>query len=88
MATVQLIDGRIVENARLTNVEHVGDEGSRRAIAHIDGQTYPVFNSIIDGFDPIWHEQMSLETYKMLGKKGFVEGSITSSDEESGRDEV
>ena len=74
MATVQLIDGRIVENVRLTDVKSVGDEGSQKAITHIDGQTYDVYNSIIDGFDHVWYEQMSIETYKKLGKKGFVEG--------------
>jgi hypothetical protein len=81
MATVQLVDGSIVENARLTNIEHVGEEGSRRATAYIGNHTYNVYNSIIDGFNDIWHEQMDWETYKMLGKKGFVEGTATSLDE-------
>ncbi len=83
MAIVKLIDGRVFENARLTDVKHVGEEGSRSATAHIDGKTYHVFNSIIDGFDPVWNEQMSWETYQLL--KGavttdFVEGSATSLD--------
>ncbi|MBA2393052.1 MAG: hypothetical protein H0V70_09940 [Ktedonobacteraceae bacterium] len=81
MATVQLISGRIVERARLTDVKQVGDEGSRSAIAHIEGQTYPVYNSIIDGFNTLWVEQMDYETYKALGKKGFVEGSAQPLDE-------
>lgn len=84
MAIVELIDGRIVENVPLTNVEHVGDEGSRRAIAHIDGKEYWVHNSVIDGFDPVWYEQMSLETYKMLKgtmNNGFVEGFVEKLDE-------
>lgn len=80
MATVELIDGRIVENVRLTDVQSVGEEGSKRAIAHIDGQTYPVYNSIVDGFNPVWHEQITLETFRKLGKKGFVEGAIEGSD--------
>lgn len=81
MATVQLVDGSIVENVRLTNIERVGEEGSRRATAHIGNYTYNVYNSIIDGFNDIWCEQMDWETYKMLGKKGFVEGTTTSLDE-------
>ena len=81
MATVELIDGRIVENAHLTDVQSVGEEGSKRAIAHIDGQTYPVYNSIVDGFNDVWVEQITLETFRKLGKKGFVEGSVESSEE-------
>lgn len=81
MAIVQLISGRIVENARLTDVKHVGDEGSRKAIAHIDGKTYDVYNSIIDGFNPVWYEQMSIETFRMTkGATGFVEGSAISAE--------
>lgn len=77
MATVQLIDGRIIEGVRLTDVHHVGDEGARSATAHIAGATYVVHNSIVDGFNPIWYEQMSLETFRMLkGADKFVEGSI------------
>ncbi len=80
MATIEFIDGRIVEHVPLSDMQHVGEEGSRRAIAHIDGKEYWVYNSCVDGFDPIWYEQMSLETYKMLkGSTGFpdkfVEGS-------------
>ena len=79
MATVQLIDGRIVEHVRLTDVKHVGEEGSRSAIAHIGNQTYPVYNSIVDGFNDLWHEQMSFETWRMLKdtSRQFVEGSIS-----------
>src|SRR5260370_349841 len=44
MATVQLIDGRIVEHARLTDVKQVGEEGSRTATAHVGDQTYNVYN--------------------------------------------
>ncbi len=81
MAQVQLIDGRLVE-AQLTDVKQVGEEGSRTAIAHLDGNTYKVYNSIVDGPSPIWYEQMSLETYRMLdGATDFVEGSATSVDE-------
>lgn len=78
MATVILIDGRPIENVRLTDIERVGDEGSRKAIAHIGENTYPVHNSIIDGFNDIWYEQISLETWRMTkGATGFVEGSVT-----------
>lgn len=78
MATVEFIDGRIVEGVALTGVEHVGDEGSRRATAHLDGKTYDVFNSIVDGFDPVWHEQMTMETWRMLKgtSRQFVDGSV------------
>lgn len=82
MATVQLIDGRIVENVKLTDVRHVGEEGSRSATAHIDGKQYDVYNSIVDGFNNVWHEQMSWETYQLTkGNTGFVEGSVADSDE-------
>lgn len=82
MATVQLIDNRVIANVELTNIEHVGDEGARRAIAHIEGKQYPVYNSIIDGFDPVWYEQITLEMYRTLGKTGFVEGSLTIAKED------
>ena len=79
MATVKLISGQIV-NARLTNIEY-GEEGSRSAIAHIGGKTYDVYNSIVDGFNDIWHEQMSFETWKMLGKPdAFVEGTASTNE--------
>lgn len=81
MAPVKLIDGRIVKNAQLTDVRHVGDEGSKEATAHIDGKTYSVYNSIVDGFNNVWYEQISFETYQKLGKSGFVEGSL---DEQKG----
>lgn len=81
MSTVKLISGEIVEHVRLTDVKRVGDEGARSATAHIEGRTYDVYNSIVDGFDPIWYEQMDWDTYKTLGKKGFVEGSATSVEE-------
>lgn len=81
MAIVKLIDGRIIKNVQLTDMRSVGEEGSKEAIAHINGQTYDVYNSIVDGFDPVWYEQMSYETYKSLGKSGFVEGSATIPDE-------
>lgn len=75
MAIVKLISGQVVY-ATLTDIKSVGEEGSRTAIARIDGKTYEVYNSIVDGFDPVWHEQMDYETWKMLGNpKGFVEGS-------------
>ena len=76
MATVQLISGQIVESVKLTNIKHVGEEGSREAVAHVGDKTYDVYNSIIDGFNDIWYEQMSYETWKMTkGSTGFVEGS-------------
>ncbi|HEX3643710.1 MAG TPA: hypothetical protein VHV10_20665 [Ktedonobacteraceae bacterium] len=79
MATVKLISGQVVENVKLTDTKHVGEEGSREAIAHIGDKTYDVYNSIIDGFNDIWHEQMSYETWKMTeGATRFVEGSIES----------
>lgn len=78
MVLVQRIDGSMVEHVQLTDIKHVGDEGDRTAIAHIDGQTYPVFNSIIDGFNNIWVEQMSMEDYKArkagkAGEDGYAE---------------
>lgn len=79
MATVQLISGKLVEGVKLINVSPPDEEGSRSATAIIEGKEYPVYNSIIDGFDPIWYEQMSIETYRMLkgsAAKGFVEGSV------------
>lgn len=57
MSTVQRIDGSIVEGVIITNDQHVGEEGSKRGIAHINNEELPVYNSIIDGFDPIWYEQ-------------------------------
>lgn len=78
MATVQFIDGRLVEGVQITDVQHVGDEGARSGTAHYQGKTYPVYNSIVDGFNPIWVEQMSIETYRMLKgsiSNGIVEGS-------------
>ena len=75
MAKVKLIDGRIID-AQLTNVHSVGEEGSRAATAHFEGKMYDVYNSIVDGFDPVWNEQMDYETYKALGTGGFVEGTI------------
>lgn len=85
MATVQLISGQLVEGAKLINISPPDEEGSRSATAIIDGREYPVYNSIIDGFNNIWNEQMDWETYKKLGKRGFVEGSImpVEEDEES-----
>lgn len=88
MAIVQLISGQIVEGAKLTNISPPDEEGSRSAIAHIDGKEYPVYNSIIDGSNNIWYEQISYETWKMLKEsaaKGFVEGSITTPDETAGQ---
>jgi hypothetical protein len=77
MATVKLISGQVVENVKLTDIKRVGAEGSREAVARIGDKTYDVYNSIIDGFDNIWHEQMSYETWKMTeGATGFVEGSV------------
>jgi len=83
MATVQLISGQAIENVQLTDTEPIGEEGSKRATAHIGGKTSPVYNSIIDGFDPVWYEQISYdEIYQLTkGAKGFVEGSATSPEE-------
>lgn len=81
MAIVQLISGQIIEGAKLINVSSPDEEGSRSATAIIDGKEYPVYNSVIDGFDPVWYEQIDYETWKMLkdsAAKGFVEGSIAS----------
>jgi hypothetical protein len=78
MSTVKLIDGRVVEHVKLTNVEHVGDEGSKRAIAHIDGVDYPVYNSVVDGFNPIWHEQMSMPEFKRQQKAKSVLRELVS----------
>lgn len=86
MATVEFIDGRIVKGVQLTDMQSVGDEGSRRATAHLNGKTYPVFNSVVDGFDPVWHEQMSMETFRMLKgtSRQFIEGSAESQEETNG----
>jgi hypothetical protein len=78
MSTVKLIDGRVVEHVKLTNVEHVGDEGGKRAIAHIDGVDYPVYNSVVDGFNPIWHEQMTIAEYKRHQKAQSVIRELVS----------
>ena len=56
MAKVQLMDGSTVR-APLTDVKQVGDEGSWSAMAHINGRAFPVYKSIIDGFNEIWVEQ-------------------------------
>lgn len=64
MATVQRIDGTFARAVEITNIEHVGDEGSRRGAAHIDGKQIPVYNSIVDGFNSIWVEQMTWEEYQ------------------------
>lgn len=85
MSTVKLIDGRVVEHVMLSNIEQVGDEGSRRAIADIDGIDYPVYNSIVDGFNPIWVEQMSMPEFKRHQKAqsvirelvSFIEATLT-----------
>jgi hypothetical protein len=76
---VKLIDGRVIENAQLVNVQREGDEGSRSATAIVDGKEYNVYNSIVDGFNNVWAEQMSYETWKMLKNtvnNGVVEGTI------------
>lgn len=67
MATVQFIDGRFAEHVRLTNVEAVGNEGSKRAIAHLNGKEYHVFNSLIDGFNSIWYEQKAVNPAPGVG---------------------
>ena len=74
------IDGRIV-NAQLSNISVPDEEGSRSATAHFEGHEYPVYNSIIDGFTHLWTEQMDWETFKALGKTGFVEGSVEENKE-------
>lgn len=82
MAIVQLISGRLVEHVQLVNVKH-GEEGSRSATALIDGKEYRVYNSVVDGFNPVWNEQITFETYQMLKgtiDHGFVEGSAAVSD--------
>lgn len=58
MSTVQRIDGTIVEHILITDVQEVGDEGARSGIAHINGMSYPVYKTVVDGFDPIWYEQV------------------------------
>ena len=35
MATVKLISGQVVENVKLTDIKHVGEEGSREAITQL-----------------------------------------------------
>ena len=71
-AKVVLIDGREV-TAILTTIEHVGNEGSRRATAHYEGKEYPVYHSIDEiGIHPasihIWYEQQTLEEFRKSQK--------------------
>jgi hypothetical protein len=77
MARVHLVDGRDFEGAHLTDIKPVGNEGSCTAIAHIDGHTYPVYKSTVDGYNEDWYEQMDYETWKALkGKKQVIEGTL------------
>jgi hypothetical protein len=78
MSTVKLIDGRVIEHVQLTNIERVGDEGARSAIAEIDGIEYPVYNSIVDGFNPIWTEQMSMPEFRRHQKTQAVIRAMVS----------
>ena len=71
MAKVQLIDGSIV-SAPLTDVKPVGDEGAKSAMAHINGRSFPVYNSIVDGFNQIWAEQQPDEKPSALESQRFV----------------
>lgn len=64
MAMVQRIDGSIVEGVLLTGISSPDEEGSRSATAHIGNETRPVYNSIIDGFNRIWIEQMNMEEWR------------------------
>lgn len=77
MTKVKLIDGRVVD-AQLTDIQHVGDEGSRRAIAIFEDREYPVYNSIVDGFDPIWYEQMTMAEFKRQQKAKSVIRELVS----------
>ena len=64
MSIVQRIDGSIIEGVQLTNISTPDEEGSRSATAILDGETRTVYNSIIDGFNRIWVEQMSMEEWR------------------------
>lgn len=82
MATIKLISGQIAENAIVANIEPFGDKGSRKAIAYVDGKLIEVYNSIIDGFNDIWYEQMSYEAWIITkGATRFVAGSVESEQE-------
>ena len=70
MALVQRIDGSLVPGVELTAIEQVGDEGARRALAHINGDVLPVYNTIIDGFSAIWYEQITFAQYKEMLLEG------------------
>lgn len=72
MAIVKLISGQIIEGAQLKNIKHEGDEGSRSAIALINGKEISVYNSIVDGFNRIWVEQMSIEEYRQRKANGTL----------------
>ena len=82
MSLVQFVDGT-QRNVPLRNIQRVGDEGARTAIADYDGKEYEVYNNPVDGNTTLWHEQIDYETYKLLegAKKGFVEGSIAQEKE-------
>lgn len=40
------------------SLQHVGEEGARRAIALVDGREVPIYNRVEWGF--LWEEQMTM----------------------------
>jgi hypothetical protein len=43
----------------ISNIQHVGEEGARKAIAHLNGKEYPIFNTIEHEFE--WYEHHNLD---------------------------
>lgn len=62
MAMIKLVDGRMV-SAPITNIQH-HEEGARSGTAYVDGKQIEVYNSIVDGFNPIWTEQITLKQHR------------------------
>ena len=63
MATIQRVDGSMT-SAPVTEIKHEGEEGARSGVANIDGKRLSVYNSIVDGFDATWYEQLTLEEWR------------------------
>lgn len=68
MARIVLRDGLIVERVVISDVKPVGDEGSKSGIARVNGQDVRVCNSIVDGFNDLWYEQVTLEEWRASQK--------------------
>ena len=67
MARLKLIDGRLIESGfQLVNTGRPDEEGSRSATALFEGREISVYNSIIDGFNDVWTEQLTIEEWRAL----------------------